>query len=294
MNYNNFLKEDIGRRDLTTQLIIPKDKIIKAVLLAKEPCVVCGMASARLVFKAQDSKIKFYPKVSDGNLVKKGAILAGIEGRAGSILTAERVALNFLSLLSGVATQTRRFVEAVRPYKVKIMDTRKTIPGLRELEKYAVRVGGGYNHRMRLDEMVLIKDNHLKVINPKSDGKVTLRLLRPFGARNDKCGVFQRYQIPKSIRGAIEVKNLKEFKEALKLKPDIIMLDNMSIKMMEDAVSLRNRLSTINYQPSTKLEASGGISLKNVRKIAATGVEMISVGALTHSVKSIDMSLEVL
>lgn len=269
------LKEDIGRSDITSELLVPEHESIKAVLLAKESFLVCGLDIAKAVFREKDTRIKFIARVKDGERVKKGKILGHIWGPARTILTAERVALNLLSLLSGVATKTFEFVEQVLPYKVKIMDTRKTLPGLRALEKYAVRIGGGFNHRMRLDEMVLIKDNHLKVIG-------------------DRLWVMSFKKIKGKIKIEIEVKNLKEFKEALKLKPDIIMLDNMSIKDIKKAVQIKNALSTAHCSLSTELEASGGITLKNVRKIAATGVDMISVGELTDSVNSVDISLEVL
>jgi len=266
------LREDIGKRDITTAAIIPKNKYVKATLLAEENCVICGLGIAAEVFRTQDKRIKFKPRVSDGQKIKKGKIIAYISGKAQGILTAERVALNFLSLLSGVATKTRAYVDKVKPYKVKILDTRKTIPALRELEKYAVRIGGGYNHRMRLDEMILIKDNHIKVT----------------GSYRDLPQITGSYEVE------IEVKNLKEFKEVLKLKPDIVMLDNMSRKDMKKAVKIRDSLLPITYHLSPKLEASGGISLKNVEKIASCGVEMISIGALTHSFASVDISLEIL
>lgn len=285
MNYNdeleikalvkNALKEDIGAKDITTDALIPAGKFVKAVFIAKEDCVVCGLGVAGLVFQVQDKNIKFKPLVSEGDLVKKGKTLAQISGNARGILTAERVALNFIGLLCGISTKTRKFVDAVKPYKTKILDTRKTIPGLRILQKYAVRLGGGFNHRFSLDEMVLIKDNHLKVSNGYQGlqglGKVS----------ND-------YQVE------LEVKNLTEFKEALELKPDIIMLDNMSIKDMKRAVQLRDIFSPVPHQRAPKLEASGGITLRNVRKVACTGVDMISVGELTHSLNSADISLEIL
>ncbi len=274
------LREDIGKEDITTQTIIPKAKYAKAILLAKEGCVICGVGIAREVFKVQDKNIKFKPHISDGQKIKKGKIIAHISGKAQSILIAERVALNFLSLLSGVATKTRAYVDRIKPYKAKVLDTRKTIPGLRVLEKYAVRIGGGYNHRMALDEMVLIKDNHLKVQSSE------------FRVQSLTENLMQK--ISKNIKIEIEVKNLKEFKRALEAKPDIIMLDNMSIKDIKKAVRIIRRLQPITYHPSPKLEASGGISFENVRKIAATGVDMISIGALTHSVKAIDISLEIL
>lgn len=270
------LFEDIGKQDITTELIIPKDKNIKAVLLAKEECIICGLEIAGHVFRVIDKDIKFSPLVKEGQKIKRGAVVAKLKGKAGSILSAERVCLNLLGLLSGVATKTRSYVDKIKPYKVKIIDTRKTLPGLRELQKYAVRVGGGFNHRMALDEMILVKDNHLKVM----------------GEEFWNIG-FRQIKKTSHFEIEIEVKTLKEFKRALKLKPDIIMLDNMSLKDMKKATQLRNNLSANNKDPIPKLEASGGITLKNVRQIAKTGVDMISIGALTHSVKSPDLSLEV-
>ncbi|MFA5156056.1 MAG: carboxylating nicotinate-nucleotide diphosphorylase [Candidatus Omnitrophota bacterium] len=273
------LKEDIGRNDITTSLFIPADKSIKADLVAKEVCVVCGLGIACLVLKAKDKNIKFMPKVKDGDFVRKGKAIARVQGNARQILTAERVMLNYICFLSGVATKARQYVNAAKPYRVKIIDTRKTVPGLRELEKYAVRVGGGFNHRMRLDEMILIKDNHIEVLGDRS-----------WVLGFDKI----RKRIPKNIKIEIEVKNLREFKKALKMTPDIILLDNMSISDMKKAVSIRNNLSPATYHLIPKLEASGRVTLERVKKIASCGVDMISVGSLTHSVRSIDMSLEVL
>lgn len=272
---NEALKEDIATKDITTNAVVPKDKFINSIILAKEDCVVCGLAVASCVFKSLDKNIKFKDLTKDGAFVKKGKPIAKISGRARSILTAERVALNFLSLLCGISTKTRKFVQAVKPFKARIIDTRKTLPGLRVLEKYAVRIGGGFNHRMSLDEMVLIKDNHLKVMGNK------------FWA----LGLGNKLR---RIKTEIEVKTLKEFNLALKLKPDIIMLDNMGIKDMRKALKLRNSSSNASCASRVQLEASGGISLKNVKQIASTGVDMISVGALTHSVNSIDISLEIL
>jgi len=273
------LREDIGKGDITTAAIIPEDKYVKAALKAEENCVICGLDTARKVFTTQDKNIEFKPHILDGQKIKKGKIIAHILGRAQGILTAERVALNFLSLLSGVATKTRAYADKVKPYGVKILDTRKTIPGLRELEKYAVRIGGGFNHRLNLDEMILIKDNHLKVIGDR---------LWVMGLKEIKN------KITPKIKIEVEVKTLKEFKKALKINPDIIMLDNMSIRDIKRAVQIRNHLSPITYHLSPKLEASGGITLKNVRAVASTGVDMISIGALTHSINSVDISLEIL
>lgn len=273
------LREDIGKGDITTRTIIPKNKYVKAILLAKEDCVACGLGIAAGVFKVQDKNIRFRPLILDGQKIRKGRVIARIFGRAQSILTAERVALNFLSLLCGVATKTRAYADKVKPYKVKILDTRKTIPAFRELQKYAVRIGGGYNHRMRLDEMVLVKDNHLKIIGDR---------LWVIGFKEIKN------KISSKIQTEVEVKTLKEFRKALKIKPDIIMLDNMNIKDIKKAVRIKNNLPPATCHLPPKLEASGGIALKNVKKFAATGVDMISIGELTHSVNSADISLEIL
>ncbi len=273
------LREDIGARDVTSDVLIPKNKNARAAILAKEDLVVCGLGVAAFTFRLQNKMIKFKALAKDGDYIRRGGVIAKVEGRARPILSAERVALNFLSLLSGIATTTREYVEAVSPYKVKILDTRKTIPGLRMLEKYAVRIGGGYNHRFSLDEMVLIKDNHIKVLGDR---------LWVLGFEKI------REKISQKVMMEVEVRTLKEFRKALKLRPDIIMLDNMSIKDIIRAVKIRNSLISNTQHPIPKLEASGGIALKNIRQISATGVDMISIGALTHSIKSVDLSLEVL
>jgi len=266
------LSEDIGRGDITSKLSIPKDVSIKAKIIAKEDFLVCGLDLAGDVFKTVDPSLKFKPKAKEGGQVFNKHTLAIISGKAGSILTAERVALNFLSLLSGIATKTSKFVKKIEPFKTKITDTRKTIAGLRGLQKYAVRIGSGYNHRMRLDEMVLIKDNHLKIMR----------------------GYSGLSRIPKGCKIEIETQNLKEFIRALSFKPDIIMLDNMKIRDIQKAVKIRNNLRSNCRSCLTWLEASGGIHLGNVKKYAATGVDMISIGELTDSVDSVDISLEVL
>jgi len=281
------LREDIGKKDITSELIIPKGKKVSATIITRQTCVVCGLDIAREAFKARDKMIKFTPLAQDGRLLKNGGVLARIQGKAGSILAAERVALNYLSLLSGIATETYTFLKAARPYKVKILDTRKTIPGLRQLQKYAVRIGGGYNHRMSLSDMVLIKDNHIKIT--KSAHRQITGIINLVKEARRKAG--------KKIKIEIEVRNLREFREALKAAPDIIMLDNMKVSDIKRVVKIR-RLMTKGYPLSATryplLEASGGITLKSINKIASTGIDMISVGALTHSVKSIDMSLEIL
>ncbi len=266
------LLEDIGKGDITSELTIPKNKIVKADIITKEDCVVCGMEVLERVFQIVDKNIKFTSLSEEGKKLKKGKTIALIEGKGYRILEAERVALNLLSHLSGIATKTREFVEMVKPHKVKITDTRKTMPGLRELQKYAVRIGGGFNHRMALDEMILIKDNHLQITE----------------------GYTQLPKVPKGYKIEIEVENLEEFKHALKFKPDVIMLDNMNLDNIKKAVAIRDNTTFTSHHPRTKLEVSGGINLDNLKDISATGVDLISVGELTHSVKAIDFSLEIL
>jgi nicotinate-nucleotide pyrophosphorylase (carboxylating) len=242
------------------------------MILAKENCIVCGLPAAEKVFELTDTEIKFTPCIKEGQAVKKSKIVAKLSGKARSILSAERVALNLLTMLSGIATKTREYVKHIEPYKTKITDTRKTMPGLRELQKYAVRVGGGYNHRMGLDEMILIKDNHLKVTE----------------------GLTKLPSVPKGFKIEVEVQNLDEFKHAIYFKPDVIMLDNMGLDDIKKAIKIRNSIEFKGHHPQTKLEASGGVDFKNVRKLAASGVDIISIGELTHTVKAADMSLEVL
>jgi nicotinate-nucleotide pyrophosphorylase (carboxylating) len=276
------LKEDIGPGDITSKLIIPGKGQTTAFISAKDSGVVCGLDVARLVFKLVDKRIRFQARISDGQTVQRGRILARLEGSAQSILMAERVALNFLGRLSGIATLTFRYVQRVKPYPVKIMDTRKTTPALRILEKYAVRCAGGFNHRMGLWDQILIKDNHLAIIrkslfaNRKTNLKEIIKKLK-----QDK--------LPQ-MKIEIEVKNLRGLRQALQIKPDIIMLDNFCIPDIKKALSIRNHSSfAIHHSP--KLEVSGGVSLNNVRQIAALGVEMISIGKLTHSAEALDVAL---
>jgi len=266
------LIEDIGHGDITTQLTIPKEKKVEASIIVKENCVICGLQVAEKVFKTIDGSIKFKSLFKEGQEVKSGKTIIKVSGLASSILSSERVALNLLSMLSGIATKTREYVSQIEPYKTKITDTRKTLPGLRDLQKYAVRVGGGHNHRMGLDEMILIKDNHIKITE----------------------GYEKLPSVPKGFKIEIEVQNLDEFKHALHFKPDVIMLDNMGLADIKEAVKIRDNTEFKSHHLPTKLEASGGVDFESVKKIAATGVDIISIGALTHSVKAIDMSLEIL
>jgi len=269
------LKEDLGSGDITTRLTVAPKKQVRAEIIAKQNGIVCGLDVAKLVFKTTDKRIRVKPKTSDGRQVKKGKVIMRLEGRAHSILAAERVALNFLSHLSGIATLTNQYVRKAKPYRAKIMDTRKTTPGMRTLEKYAVRCGGGTNHRLGLWDQILIKDNHVYVYR---NGVLTALIKKANQKR------------PKGMKVEAEVRNLLEFKEALKAGPDIIMLDNFSISNIRKAVKIKKHspLTTCN---SLKLEASGGISLKNVRRVAATGVDRIAIGELTHSAGALDIAL---
>ncbi len=275
------LKEDIGKGDITTAALIAGNAISKASIIAKDDCVVCGLKMAEWVMAQVDSSVRFKPNAGEGNFVGSGKELAYIEGHAGSILRAERTMLNFLSFLSGISTATKAFVDKAKPYGVKVMDTRKTLPLLRYLEKYAVFTGGGTNHRMGLYDQVLIKDNHLSVLriaySVERNKKFTLKNLVEIARK-------------KSLKGTkieIEVASIEEFTDALEGKPDIIMLDNMTPQSVRACVEIR-RLSKI----KPLLEVSGGITLETIEEYAKTKVDMISIGALTSSVRSIDMSLD--
>ena len=296
------LAEDIGKGDITSRLCIPKGLKIKAGIIFKQQGIVCGLDIAKKVFRLVDKTTGFKTLFRDGANIRAGETVAKLSGPARSILTAERTALNFLGHLSGIATQTLRFVEKIRPYRVKILDTRKTLPNLRYLEKYAVRVGGGYNHRMGLYDQILIKDNHLLVagykkgwINP-IPANVGVRFIEPFNYKPQAASLKDlirdiKKKRPKGVKVEVEVENLREFKQALKAEPDIIMLDNMSLKDIKRAVEIRKLFNKQYAMPL--LEASGNVSLRNVRRIANTGIDMISVGSLTHSAKSIDLSLKI-
>lgn len=260
------LQEDIRTGDITSEATIPQDTVLTGIFVAKEPGVVAGLEVVEEVFRLVDKTIIFTPKILDGHLIQKGATVATVRGSGRSILAAERVSLNFLQRMSGIATQTRRFVEAVKGTPATILDTRKTAPGLRFFDKWAVRIGGGQNHRFGLFDMVLVKDNHIAAC-----GSITRAIQ----------SVRKKTRLPIEV----EVKSLRELKEALALRPDRIMLDNMNTQEMQKAVEITRDL--------VPLEASGRVTLKNVRSIAQTGVTYISVGSLTHSVKALDISLEI-
>jgi nicotinate-nucleotide pyrophosphorylase (carboxylating) len=263
------LEEDIGAGDVTTTSILPVDLHLTGKIVTREAGTAAGLEVARLVFRLVDEQIVSRAYLADGDLIMPGQTLAEIRGPGGGILSAERVALNFLQRMSGIATLTRRFVEAVKGSKAVILDTRKTAPGLRILDKLAVQMGGGKNHRFGLYDMVLIKDNHIAAAG---------------GIREAISRV--RATIGSGLAIEVEVKSMTELQEALALRPDRIMLDNMRLEDMSNAVALA--------AGQVELEASGNVTLDNVADIAATGVDFISVGALTHSAPALDISLEII
>ncbi len=261
------LAEDVGTGDITTGATVSPDEAAEGRFLAKEDGVVCGLAVAQTVFEIVDASVRLTPLVKDGDAVKKGDLIARIEGPAASILTGERVALNFLQRLSGIATVTAACAAQVAGTKTKIADTRKTTPGLRVLEKYAVRVGGGANHRFNLADGILIKDNHIKAA-----GGIAQAVRRA------------RENAPHTLRVEVETETLQQVQQALDAGADIIMLDNMSDEQMAEAVRLiAGRALT---------EASGNMERRDLAAVAATGVDLISMGALTHSPRAMDISLK--
>jgi nicotinate-nucleotide pyrophosphorylase (carboxylating) len=259
------LAEDVASGDVTTDMIVAEDARAEAALLVKEPGVVCGLPVAEEIFRALDPAVVFQPLADDGDVLDQPRTVARLAGTARAILTGERTALNVLGRLSGVATLTRRFVDTIEGTRAQILDTRKTTPGLRALEKYAVRCGGGRNHRFGLDDAVLIKDNHLAVAGSISAAVAAARAT--------------------SLSVEVEAETLEDVREALVARADAILLDNMSNEQLAAAAAL--------VDGRTTLEASGGVSLETARAIAETGVDFISVGALTHSARSLDVSLEV-
>ncbi|MCC6312655.1 MAG: carboxylating nicotinate-nucleotide diphosphorylase [Thermomicrobiales bacterium] len=264
------LVDDIGGGDVTTLATIPAETRARGVLLAKAPGVISGLDVAAAVFHRVDPTIRFTPLVADGAVVVPGQPIAEAQGSARGLLMGERLALNLLQRLSGVATQTARFVAAVEGSGARIVDTRKTTPGLRALEKAAVRDGGGANHRFGLSDGVLIKDNHLAAVGGPDRVAKAVRLARA--------------RAPHGLKIEVEVTTLDELRQALAAGADIVLLDNMPPAMMADAVCIT--------AGGALLEASGGVSLETVRTIAESGVDLISVGALTHSAPALDISLD--
>ena len=268
----NAFADDIGAEDITTAAIVNSKQKAKGNFLIKEEGVLAGIEIAKRVFEIYDQLLNFQILIKDGQKVKPGNIAAVVSGTASSILTAERTALNFLQRMSGIATLTAKFVNEAKHTNAKIIDTRKTVPGLRILDKMAVKIGGGNNHRFGLYDMFLIKDNHIEIA-----GSITKAV--------EKCKAYNE-QKEEQFKIEVETKNIDEVKEALTCNVDVIMLDNFEISEMKKAVKL--------IGGKCKVEASGGISLQTVKAIAETGVDLISVGALTHSVKALDISLELL
>lgn len=263
------LAEDVAWGDITTEAMVPADLQAQAVFLVKGTGVLCGAPVAERVFKTFDPSVEWQTLLPEGARIQRGDTFARVRGSARSLLTAERVALNLLQRMSGIATLTRRYVDAVAGTKARIIDTRKTTPGLRALEKYAVRTGGGFNHRHTLADGVLIKDNHIAALGETS---LTAALKAA------------RERIPHTLKIEVEVTRLDQIEPALAGGADILLLDNMTPPVLREAVAL------VNGRALT--EASGGVNLDTVRPIAETGVDLISVGALTHSVTALDISLE--
>lgn len=266
------LREDIGAADITTQLVVPENAQAWARVVPREKAVIAGTSPAVEVFRRVDPELQISLPVKDGTAVLGGEVILEVRGSTRSILSAERVALNFLQHLSGIATLTRAFVEAVGKNPARIMDTRKTTPGLRALEKAAVVAGGGVNHRFGLFDMVLVKDNHLATQSGFAQLSNAIRTAK---------------QRDPSIRVEVEAENLEQVRSLIQIEGvDIILLDNMETAEMREAIALGRRTRKV------KFEASGGVNLKTVRRIAATGVDFISVGALTHSAPAVNLSLE--
>jgi len=265
------LREDAARRDVTTLALVPPDARARARIVARAPCVVCGGAIAREVFRAVDPRLRVRARLADAARARAGDAALEIAGPARGLLTAERTALNFLQRLSGIATLTARFAAAIAPHRAALLDTRKTTPGWRALEKYAVRCGGGTNHRASLADRVLIKDNHRAFWAGRARRSLA-DAVRAARARYPRLPI------------EIEVDSESELLDALEGAPDWILLDNMSPAQIRRCVR--------RCAGRAKLEASGGVTLRNIRAIAATGVDAISVGALTHSAPAADFSME--
>ena len=258
-------QEDIGNGDITTNNLIPESTVAKATMTAKADGVIAGLPIAEKVFRKLDPDLSWKAKIKDGDFVRKGDVFLEISGSFRALLTGERLALNLMQRMSGIATETAKHVNEVTGTKVKILDTRKTVPGLRSLDKYAVKMGGGTNHRIGLYDMVMIKDNHIKIAGSITNAVEQIRKA-----------------VPAEIKVEVETTNLNEVEEAVMAGADIIMLDNMSNGMMTKAVELING--------KAQVEASGNMTKERLAGVAATGVDFISIGALTHSVKALDIS----
>jgi len=266
------LREDKARDDITSESCLIEEAIVTGEILLKQDAKVAGLCFLPWVFEAVDPEIKFEILVKEGDELPAGTILAKLKGPAQTILAAERTALNILQHASGIATQTADYVRLIQDHPCDILDTRKTIPGLRALQKYAVKIGGGKNHRLNLQDAVLIKNNHIKVLKRICEKPITEAIIRAKKSHPD-------------AKIEIEVEDLNMFQEALDAKADIIMLDNMSTEMMAECVKMNQGIAY--------LEASGGVTKERLKDISSSGVNGISIGALTHSVKAIDISLRI-
>jgi nicotinate-nucleotide pyrophosphorylase (carboxylating) len=262
------LNEDLGSGDITTNALIPVDLQAKATMVAKSSGIIAGLAVAEYVFKSLDKDIQWKTFINDGGHVTKGDLILEISGSYRALLSGERLALNFLQRMSGIATMTDNYKNQLAGSKVKILDTRKTVPGLRLLDKYAVRMGGGTNHRIGLYDMVLIKDNHIKVA-----GGITKAVARI------------KKNIPVGFKIEVETTSIAEVNEAIAAGADIIMLDNMDNNTMRECVKIINN--------QAKVEASGNMTIERLREVAETGIDFISIGALTHSVTALDISMNI-
>lgn len=266
------LEEDLAYGDLTSTLLIPPTLLARAEIKAKGHMIVAGVAVARQVFHAVDSSIELTTHAGDGTMVRPSTTILTMKGKAQSLLQGERIALNFLQRLSGISTLTHQFCEAVRDYPVALVDTRKTTPGLRALEKWAVRLGGGKNHRCSLHDGILIKDNHLMVM-ASQQMNITQTCL------------WARQHAPHGLRICVEVETIAQVRQALKGKADVLLLDNMTPDHVRQAIDI--------IQKQAFVEVSGGINLNNVRDMAEAGPDFISIGALTHSAPSMDLSMDI-
>ena len=279
------IKEDIGDGDITSKIFIPDGSETEGMLIAKEAGVVAGLPVAGYVLSQIDENLIFTSNIEDGSRVKKGTIIGSVKGLTLSLLSAERLVLNFLQRLSGIATATNRFAEKIKGYRTQIMDTRKTAPGWRYLEKYAVRVGGGINHRMGLYDQILIKDNHLKTMESEKENGDIRRLVKK-----------AREQIENGMLIEVEVEDLCQIKDVVDAGVDIILFDNMEPSQLREAVDMvkgfeKNQGAGTGNAILT--EASGNITIENVEEYADAGVDRISVGAITHSARALDISFDI-
>ncbi len=279
------INEDIGTGDITSKLFIPEDSVSEGVIIAKENGILAGLPVADYVISQIDSDLCFTPNLDDGSRIEKGTKIASVKGPTVSLLSAERVVLNFLQRLSGIATSTNRFVEIVMGYKTQILDTRKTVPGWRYLEKYAVKIGGGTNHRNGLYDQILIKDNHLMIMGIEKQNGLISSLVKK-----------AREQIEEGMLIEVEVEDLCQIKDVMDAGVDIILFDNMVPSKVNEAVEMVKEFENSRRAGTgraTLTEASGNITIENVEEYAKSGVDRISVGMITHSARALDISFDI-